>query len=142
MVGYIALPLGLTIAALGLFSALSGVKRKFTWKRAEGTVTSVKKKKTSSPSVTTSGKTTSTTTKVNFLFTDEAGETHTGTCSPLLLFKKPKRKGAIPIEYDPETPAFNQSAMPGEFAIGLGLCTIPFTAGAALFTWGLLDVLG
>lgn len=142
MVGYIALPLGLIIAALGFFSALSGVKRKITWKRAEGTVTSVKKQKTLSPSATTGGNTASTTTRVNFLFTDEAGETHTGSCTPLLSFRKPKRKGPIPIEYDPETPAFNQSALPGEFAVGLGLSSLPFMVGAALFTWGFLDVLG
>lgn len=138
MTGYIALPLGLLIAALVFFSALSAVKRKFTWKRTEGTVTSVKKQKTPTQSAATPA----TMTRINFLFTDEAGETRIGSCTPLLFFRKPKRKDPIPVEYDPETPDFNQSALPGEFAVGLGLISLPFMAGAALFTWGFLDVFG
>src|SRR5690625_5904053 len=101
MTGYLALPLGLLIAALVFFSALSAVKRKFTWKRTEGTGTSVKKQKTPTQSAATPA----TMTRINFLFTDEAGETRIGSCTPLLFFRKPKRKDPIPLEYDTETPA-------------------------------------
>lgn len=125
---YFILLFGLLLVIGGLLAVLYAVKRKLTWKHTDATVTSVKERRRGSESETT--------TWLYFRFTDEAGQEHRGSATPL-SFRTVKRKNTIRIKYDPESPSeFNDSALPGEFFFSLVIVAILLLVGVLMVLHG------
>ena len=128
--GFLAMLGGLILLVVPLVMGTNGWKRRRTWTRADGAITSVTERRTSNQSDP------ATTTVIRYRFADARGKSHGGTSTT--FFRKPKRGSRISVRYDPDAPDTNEPAVDFVammvFVVGL---PIP---GACLVLWGFLGM--
>lgn len=128
--GFFAMVAGLILVVVPLVMRTNAWRRRRTWKRADGAITSVRQRKDPNQE--------SRTTVIRYRFADAGGTYHGGTDTT--MFRKPRRGSRISVRYYPHAPESNEPAvnLPIMMVFIVGLPVL----GAGLTAWGFLDMVG
>jgi hypothetical protein len=122
--GLVAVPVGLLFIVIPAVAAsvvtARMVRRRRSWTRVTGTVSSVKTKRSSNGTVTTT---------VRYRFTDAHGGQRSGTENTLRTPRKGKQVGVM---YDPEDPDSNELSSVAFLVVGLPLIGVMIGFGVYL----------
>jgi hypothetical protein len=126
---FVGVPLGLLFIVIPLVAAsvvtTRMVRRRRTWTRVTGTISSVKTKRASDGT---------TTTTVRYRFSDATGEQRTGTETTLRTPRKGKRVGVM---YNPDDPDDNELSSVAFLVLILPLMALMSGFGVYMFLSGL-----
>lgn len=132
--GFVGVPLGLLFIviplAAGSVVTTRMVRRRRTWTRVTGIVTSVKTKRNNDGT---------TTTTVRYRFADATGAQRTGTETTLRTPRKGKKVGVM---YDPDNPDVNELSSVAFLVVVLPLLAVMSGFGVYMVLSGLADLSG